>query len=151
MTLCKLPTGLRGASWGADGSILFGAAGSGLWRVSAAGGDAEPVTTLDAGEFEHQRPAIVSSGKAALFTVWSGSPDTARIDVLSLETGAQRALLAGTNPRYASTSHIVFWQAGSLWAVLFDLDRLDTTSTCNVHVPAGLKTRGYGCWVCPRV
>ena len=39
-TICELPGDLRGASWGNDGTIVFGAddTSSGLWRVPAGGG-----------------------------------------------------------------------------------------------------------------
>ena len=38
-TICEIPSHLRGASWGADGTIVFATQdASGLWRVSAVGG-----------------------------------------------------------------------------------------------------------------
>jgi serine/threonine-protein kinase len=68
-------------------------------------------------------------GKAVLFTVFSGSLENARIAVQSLETGERRMLLDGAHPRYAPTGHIVFGRVDSLWAVAFDADRLDVTSS----------------------
>ena len=62
-----------------------------------------------------------------LFSVYSGTAGTARIAVQSLETGARQVLEAGTYLHYASTGHIVFEQANSLWAVPFDADRLVVT------------------------
>ena len=54
--------------------------------------------------------------------------------MLSLKTGEQRVLLdGGVDARYVptgpgpdgrGTGHIVYWRAGSLFAVPFDLDRL---------------------------
>ena len=49
-TICDLPQDLRGASWGADGTIVFASSDptSGLWRpVPAVGGEPEPLTTPD--------------------------------------------------------------------------------------------------------
>jgi serine/threonine-protein kinase len=141
VTICKIPATLRSASWGEDGSILFGATESGLWRVSAAGGNAEPVTTPDAGELGHQRPDILPGARAALFTIWSGLLNATQIGVLSLETGERRSLLGGTTPHYVATGHIVFWQTGSLWAVPFDPDRLEITGE-PVPVVEGVEARG---------
>src|SRR5690606_13447154 len=52
----------RGASWGADGTIVIAAgAASGLSRVSSAGGELQPLTALDAsaGEVSHRWPQIL--------------------------------------------------------------------------------------------
>ncbi len=130
VTLCDAP-GLRwGASWGPDDTIVFASSGvPGLMKVSAAGGVAEPVTTVDAdqGEAGHRWLDVLPDGKAVLFTVWSGSLDDTQIAVQSLETGEQRMLVDGTNPRYAPTGHIIFGRDGSLWAVPFDVDMLEVT------------------------
>jgi Tol biopolymer transport system component len=128
VTVCKLPSAFGGASWGANDVILFGALQSGLWRVTAAGGEAKPVTTLEAGEAGHVAPDILPGGKAVIFTILHGLNvnATGRIAAVSLaKRGERRALLEGFSPRYASTGHIVFWQTGALWAVPFDLGRLE--------------------------
>jgi serine/threonine-protein kinase len=128
VTVCKLPSAFGGASWGVNDVILFGALQSGLWRVPAAGGEANPVTTLEAGETGHVTPDILPGGKAVIFTILSGLDvsATGRIGAVSLATrGGRRAFLEGFTPRYASTGHIIFWQSGALWAVPFDLSRLE--------------------------
>ena len=132
---------VTGASWGRDETILFGTPSAGLSRVSAAGGEPEPVTTLEESELSHRWPNILPGGKAALFTVWSGSVDTAQIAVVSLETGEYRTLVGGTYPRYASTGHIVFGREASLWAVQFDADRLEVTGS-PVPVLEGVRVEG---------
>ena len=53
---------LRGASWGAHGTIIFGTEGpGGLWRVAAAGGTPEPLTdpNREEGEIDHFWPEIL--------------------------------------------------------------------------------------------
>ena len=48
-TICELPGGMYGASWGSDGNIIFAAAspgGGGLWRVPALGGEPVRLTTF---------------------------------------------------------------------------------------------------------
>ena len=59
----------RGAAWNRDGTIVFAAAGSALWRVSATGGPVTPVTTLDAsrGENAHYWPVWLPGGQRFLY------------------------------------------------------------------------------------
>ncbi len=72
--------------------------------------------------------------------------DEARIEVLSLETGARRVLIeGGTYARYASTGHIVYARAGSLYAVPFDPQRIALAGT-PVQVVDGVVTDGYEGW-----
>ena len=119
---------MRGASWGVDGTIVYGVADAGLSRVSADGGEPEVVTTLIDGERGgHWDPRVLPGNRAALFTLWSGSAKTARIGVVSLDTGDWRPLVAGAGPFYSPTGHILFTREGMLWAVPFDADRLDLT------------------------
>ncbi len=119
----------NGATWGPDDLILFSSGG--LFRVSAAGGSPQRVTTPDANqdESDHQTPDILPGGQAVLFTTWTGGYAHPKITVQSLNTGQRRTLLDGMHPRFATTGHIVFFRAGSLWAAPFDLDRLDVTGS----------------------
>src|SRR5262249_34519400 len=63
-----------------------------------------------------------------LVTVWAGTgSDTARIDVLSLETGKRLALIEGSAAQYVPSGHLVYARGGGLLAVPFDLKRLEVT------------------------
>ena len=53
-------------------------------------------------------PAITPGGEAVLYTVWSGSLDTAQVGVRALHDDRERILIAGSQPRYTSTGHIIF-------------------------------------------
>ena len=67
-TLCDA-SALMGASWGPDGMIYFApATTTGLWRISADGGDQESVTTphQEEGEFGHWWPEVLPGGQAVL-------------------------------------------------------------------------------------
>ena len=128
-TLCDITAGRRGASWGRDDTIVF-STGTGLLRVSAAGGAPQPVTNSEgADQGGHDWMDILPGERAVLFTVWSGSLPAARIAALDLATGQQRILLEGTHPRFISTGHIVFARPNSLWAVPFDPERLELTGS----------------------
>jgi eukaryotic-like serine/threonine-protein kinase len=128
-TLCDAES-LRGASWGADGQILFSPGGNAaLWRVLDTGGKPTQVTSLNSrrGEGTHRWPEILPGGKTAIFTsnVLNGNYDSARIEVLQLGDGQRQVLLeGGSDARYLPSGHLVFLRAGSLFAVPFALDQL---------------------------
>ena len=130
VTLCRATT--VGASWGLDDSSYFASSeSSGIARVSASGGTPEPITTVDSerGEIIHRWPDVLPDGKGVLFTVVTrGGTDALSAAVVSLETGERRILVEeATNPRYASSGHVIFERAGSLIAVPFDLGKLEVT------------------------
>ena len=152
VTICRLPGGSLlggiGASWGTDDTIIFGTGQpSGLWRVSADGGEPEELTApnRERGEVNHHWPEILPGGRAVLFTIIpAGSVENAQIAVLDLETGAQTVLVpGGSNPRYAPTGHIVYVVGSTLRAVGFDLERLAVT-TNPLPVVDGVITKGTG-------
>ncbi len=112
-----------GASWELDDTVVFGHTGNGLWQVSSDGGDAEQLVLAEDGDYRW--PHVLPGGRAVLYTIWRGSLDTSEVAVLSLESGETRTLVGGSSPRYASTGHLLFGRQRSLWAVPFDLARLE--------------------------
>ena len=146
VTLCDI-TGIRyGASWGSDDTIIFGVSVSGLLRVPSAGGTPQPLTTLDSNQREivHRWPNILPGGQAVLFAVFSGSLETTRIAVQDLKTGRRKVLVDGTYPRFVPTGHIVFARTDrSLWAVPFDVDRLEVTGS-PAPLIEGIRVNGGG-------
>jgi serine/threonine-protein kinase len=130
VTVAQIPRFVLGASWGPNDTIVFApTTGSGLSRISAAGGEPEVITTpdLQRGEVSHRWPAFMPNG-AVLFTAWNGKPEDAHVGVVSLETGELKYLLPGTDARYSTTGHLVYASAdGSLLIAPFDPDRLEVT------------------------
>jgi len=135
LTICEAPVG-RGASWGRDGSIVFGRTmSSGLYRVSSNGGTPEAITSLSgaARERTHRWPQILPDGKAVLFTIGTlDSPEyylNARIAVQSLKNKGDRRIVleGGTNARYLDPGYLIYVGAGGLFAVPFDVDKLAVT------------------------
>jgi len=130
-TITNLPAGLRGASWGADGTIVFGTdePGGGLWRVRAAGGEPEPLTMgeqASGGTRTHMWPEVLPGGDAVLFAVVGATEEDSQIAVLSLATGEQRVVArGGTSPHYSPSGHVLFGRGGTLLAVPFDAARLE--------------------------
>ena len=135
LTLCKVERA-RGATWAPDDTIIFAPNPSGpLFRVPAAGGEPEPLTTLDeaAGEATHRWPQVLPGGKAVIFTSHTqsvGNFDNANIEVLALETGERKVLRrGGSYGRYVPSGHIVYVNQGTLFAVPFDLEPLEVTGS----------------------
>jgi len=127
VTLCDAAS-LFGASWGSDGKIVFAfARNGGLWRVPAAGGTPEALTTLQPGEYSHRLPHVLPGGRAVIFTISKGAQlwDDTQIVVRSLDTGQQTVLVTGgSDGRYVSTGHLIYVRLGTLMAVPFDPVRL---------------------------
>ena len=129
ITLCDVEV-FEGGSWGSDNTIVFTAGSrTGLYRVSANGGQPESLAMPDPdkGEIEYQQPEILPGGKAVLFAVMKQEL-TYQTAVLSLETGEQKTLIEnGRQPHYLPTGHLVYelTQTGTLMAVPFDVERLE--------------------------
>ena len=145
VTICTVPGGPRGGSWGPDDTIVFATnTASGLWRVSAGGGEPEELTTPEPGAGDHLWPEILPNGEAVLFTIIDGPVANAQVAVLSLASGESKILIpGGSNPRYAPTGHIVYGVGGTLRAVGFDLERLEVTGD-PVPVLEGVATKNSG-------
>jgi serine/threonine protein kinase len=140
----------RSASWGEDGSIIADRrVGKGMMRIPSGGGAATPVTELASGEGVHGYPQFLPGGKAVLFTVWEpGADDEARIEVVSLADRRRKTLVrGGISPHYLATSngagHLVYSNKGTLFAIPFDLSRLETRGTA-VPVLDGVAYGGAG-------
>ena len=134
--LASLDGTARGATWGADDTIIAATsnAATGLQRVAAAGGPTTVLTRPDPahGEADHLWPERLPGGRAVLFTITSvsGGLDSAQVAVLDLQTGTRTVLVRGGSfGRYMPSGHLVFAAAGELRAVPFDLARLETRGT----------------------
>lgn len=143
VTLCDTGDG-GGASWGADDTIVFAPAlDSGLWRMPAAGGQPQVLTTPDPakGEYSHRYPQILPGGKGVVFTAFKGFGwDESRIELLRLDTKERRVLvLGGHTGRFVPSGHLIYYRAGSLIAVPFDLARLNVASAAPVTVISGVR------------
>ena len=140
-----LSGGLRGADWGTDEMIVYGAGVSSLMQVSSAGG--EPITLVDPDPADERRswwPQVLPTGDVVLYTKSDPGPDSGELRLLMLETGEQRTLLpAAVAGRVLSTGHLVFLRSGALWAVPFDFESLDTVGN-PAPVIEGVRVEGGG-------
>jgi hypothetical protein len=81
-----------------------------------------------------------------LFTITSqtGGLDAAQVAVRDLRTGAQKVLLrGGSHGHYVASGHLVYVAAGTLRAISFDPNRLETHGTA-VPVLPRLATTSFG-------
>jgi len=132
VTVCDAPAA-QGGSWGEDGSIVAALiAASGLSRIPSVGGAPALVTELAQGELTHRWPQALPGGKAVLFTANRAAAafDGADIEVMSLADRRTKTLVrGGTFGRYLPSGHLVYINNGTLFAVQFDLDRLEVRGT----------------------
>jgi eukaryotic-like serine/threonine-protein kinase len=134
-TVASLPNAVpRSGTWNGHGDIVLGSSagesGGPMWRVSAAGGTATPVTEVDLSkeEFFHTWPTFLPDGKTFLY-FRSGPPDVEGMYVGSLDVAAgnqsrQRILATGVPAAFAN-GHLFFPRAGTLMAQPFDARRLE--------------------------
>jgi serine/threonine-protein kinase len=134
ITLCDVDRS-RGASWGPDGTIVFAStASTGLSIVPATGGEAQELTTLDeaAGEISHRWPQWLPGGKRILYTSGTADSDfsSASLVVLDVESGDRTVIhRGGYYGRYVQTGHILFVNDGTVFALPFDVNKLQAKGT----------------------
>jgi WD40-like Beta Propeller Repeat len=72
-----------------------------------------------------------ADGQAVLFNSYysEDEPENARIEIISLATGARKAVARGYYPRDVRRGHLVFVRQNTLSAAAFDLARLELRGT----------------------
>ena len=134
--LGEVGANFAGASWGDDGSIFISTAyQKGLQRIPAGGGAPESVAELGSGEVGLLNPQILPGGKAVLISVDNTRGlDRNTIEVLTLADHHRKVVAQGGSfARYLATSrgigHLVYVDEATLFAVPFDLAKLETRGT----------------------
>jgi eukaryotic-like serine/threonine-protein kinase len=137
LTLCSGGGTMAGAAWGPDNTIVFNMPSQMLVKVSAAGGQPQPFSTLQQGETVHGWPQFLPDGKTVLFSIGTGgSADDGQIAVQRLDASEHKVLIrGGTYPRYVPSNpsaglsrlagagtpgYLVYYRAGTLMAAPFD-------------------------------
>lgn len=135
IVLCDTGSSYTGGDWGEDGNIIMSLRPNApLSRVSSDGGTPVPITQLKGDERTHRWPQILPGGKAIVFTAHNATIgfSDAHIEVVTLKDGHRKTIQrGGTFGRYVAASdrkgYLTFVNRGTLFAVAFDLDRLETT------------------------
>jgi Tol biopolymer transport system component len=121
----------RGGTWNRNGEIVFAPNYlDALYRISTAGGEATPVTTLDRSHQEnsHRWPYFLPDGRHFLYFVRSAQRDQQGLYVGSLDSKDKKRLLsAAGSTAYVAPGYLLFVRDGMLVAQPFDAGRLQIT------------------------
>jgi serine/threonine-protein kinase len=153
VSIARIGREIHGATWGPDDTIVFATTenGTGLWRVSANGGDATALTRpdIERGELSHSWPEFLPGGQSIVFTVRTRAKvDEFQIAALELKTAARKTLIqVGSSPRYFQTGHLIghliYAVGGTLRAVRFDPERLEVIGE-SVQIVDNILTKASG-------
>jgi serine/threonine-protein kinase len=129
LSLCEAANPF-GMSWNGT-SIFFAQDGGGILRVSETGGTPETVVRVKNNELAHG-PQLLPDQRSILFTLMRGADpdrwDKAQIVVQQLGSSTPKTIInGGADARYLPTGHIVYALGGVLFAVPFDVRRLEVT------------------------
>src|SRR5262249_6041210 len=130
-TLCQV-NAFESGIWSEDNWILFSEYHSStnvLWRVPATGGKPEPVEVTGDPDPVRRWPQVLPGGKGLLYTAHKSEQqfDDADIVVQALPNGPRKVVLrGGFEAQYLPSGHLVYMHEGTLFAVGFDLDRVET-------------------------
>jgi eukaryotic-like serine/threonine-protein kinase len=133
-----------GASWGADGTIVFsGAHGQGLWEVAATGGEPRPLTELDKarGELSHRWPQVLPGGRVLFTAIGKGRAD---VILLARGTGTRHVVVEhAQTARFVAPDKIMFERSGRLSIAPVDPERFVLTGDARV-IASDLVVAGPG-------
>jgi len=115
-TICDAEDG-RGASWGADGAIVFAPrARGGLSMVPAAGGAPVPITVPADDRLTHRNPHFLPDGKRLLYFsgINAGDPDNGvfSLDIATKKT--DRVIQADSEGIYVGPGYLAWVKEGNL-------------------------------------
>jgi eukaryotic-like serine/threonine-protein kinase len=126
-TLGDAPNG-AGGTWNGDNVIVFAPGQGPLFRVTASGGVAAPVTELDKSKQEilHRHPYFLPDGRHFLYTAISSKAENSGIYVGSLDS-KERTFLLATNKKaeFSPPGYLLFMRESTLMAQQFDPRRLE--------------------------
>lgn len=137
-----------GATWDAEGRIVFGRASGGLWQVSASGGRPEQLTMLDdaKGEVSHRLPHTLPGGDVLFTITYNRFPQWTEtsLALFSRQSRTHKVVLeGGADGRYLSSGHLVYVRSAVLMAVPFDLRRPQVTGE-SVGLVSDVMQSAYG-------
>ncbi len=129
--ICDAPNG-RGGTWSGEDVILFSPRfdNTGLYRVSAAGGDATPVTATDSSrnETNHRWPLFLPDGKHFLYTTQAKSRTSeysGAMYVASLDGSMNKLLVKISSNMAFDGKRILYVRQRSLVEQPFDLGKFE--------------------------
>jgi len=133
--ICEIESGISGAAWSPDGTIVFlDTIKTVLQKVPASGGTPVPVTRANAGDRFHLMPQFLPDGRTFLYFRRTQFPQTSGIYVGSLDKNPgeqdQKPILLTERQAYYSPvggDHLITLRDQTLFAQPFDLKNLKLT------------------------
>ena len=124
---------MTGGDWTEAGDLIVGAGDgpSSVLRISPAGATT-PLFELANGEWFHTHPRVLPGGKHILMEVVtrSAAQGPYMIDVASLADRQRKTVVrGGGSPRYLESGHLVYTNRAAMFALPFDLERLEARGT----------------------
>ncbi len=111
---------LGSLNWRADNTIVFRQAGTGVMRIPAAGGTPETLVNIE--KELSMDLQVLPDGESILY-IRQSQPN--KVMVQSLKSGKSKELLAGDFARYVPTGHLVYQSGNNIFAIPFDIEKLD--------------------------
>ena len=126
-TLCTVGNNSIGATWNADGVVVFTQRGR-LYRVAASGGEATPVIPPSEGETGQWWPQFLPDGRHLLYLSQTARQDRQGIYVASLDSSDRHRIVStDNNAVYSPSGHLLFLRGEVLMAQVFDWKKLRLT------------------------
>jgi serine/threonine protein kinase len=137
--ICDAPSdsGMLGGSWNRDNVIILGPGNRSIYRVSATGGTATPVTALDPSlkDGGHYYPTFLPDGKHFLYMRFPASSADAGVYVGSLDSKPEqqnktpllttaRASISWAPSADSEKGRLLYWRDNVLYARTFNNSRL---------------------------
>lgn len=149
--LCDAP-GLRGASWGVDGTIVFApTTRTGISRIPATGGTPVPVTKLDAAQHTtHRWPHFLPDGKHFLYLAANHTDPqgaSTEIYIASLDGKLNRPLVHSFSRAEYASGYLLYLRDTTLMAQPLDPDKLEFSgdpAAIAENVTLSISTWGAG-------
>ena len=119
-----------GGTWNRQGTILFVSDVRGpIYRVSAAGGEATAITTLDPSqqEMSHRFPYFLPDGRHFLYRVRAKLEKDTGLYVGSLDSNERKFLVNANGAAYSPPGYLLFERDETLMAQRFDVIQLEVS------------------------
>jgi serine/threonine-protein kinase len=123
-----------------DEVVLFTREGS-LWSVPEGGGEARPLTQLDASRDEvfHTDPIVLPGGRTVLFSCLTRTQGADRIEAIPVAGGPRSVVVErATTPVWSPTGHLLFGRDGAVWAMPFDPAASAVRGSAVMVIPSGV-------------
>jgi len=134
----ELPS-VVGAIWLADDTIVVTAAGRGLLRVPASGGEPSKITVQGKLSISPVWPFAIPGSEWIGFTDFA---DTPRVVAVNMRTGELMTLVDNADAAQFAGGHLVYYANGALWAVAMNTQTMTMTGAAQ-EITTGVAESNY--------